>query len=237
MWFGTQGGGVSRLSLDGKSFVHLTEKEGLCSDFVSSILEDKSGNIWIGTRFGVSMLTKSKLSEISGESTVSGMKAQDVLFKNYSYEDGFLGIGCTSLCEDNNGTIWMGSNDRLTAYHPPVEGEMEDTLVPNIQLTGIALFNENISWQMLEKSKDTSLILGNGVKISDYHFDSITRWGSLPENLSLAYNNNYQSSNKNSLGIFSCDNHSSDNYSKQNKNPIYVSAVFYKCRYWKQCCK
>ena len=47
LWFGTNGGGVSKY--DGKSFTHFTEKEGLSSNFVPSILEDKSGNLWFGT--------------------------------------------------------------------------------------------------------------------------------------------------------------------------------------------
>ena len=68
------------------------------------------------------------------------------LFKNYSYEDGFLGISCSrnAIFEDNNGTIWVGTTDRLTAYHP--EGDEPDTIPPNIQLKGISLFNENIAW-------------------------------------------------------------------------------------------
>ena len=50
LWFGTQGGGVSKY--DGKSFTHFTEKEGLRNNFVRSILEDKSGNLWFGMGLG-----------------------------------------------------------------------------------------------------------------------------------------------------------------------------------------
>ena len=39
---------------DGKSFTHFTEKEGLSDNDVTSILEDKSGNLWFGTYGGVS---------------------------------------------------------------------------------------------------------------------------------------------------------------------------------------
>ena len=51
LWFGTHGGGVSMY--DGKSFMahrqayHFTEKEGLSNNnYVRSILEDQSGNLW-----------------------------------------------------------------------------------------------------------------------------------------------------------------------------------------------
>ncbi|MEI6489410.1 MAG: two-component regulator propeller domain-containing protein, partial [Bacteroidota bacterium] len=50
LWFGTDGGGVSKY--DGKSFTHFTEKEGLSNNTVLSMLEDKSGNLWFGTDGG-----------------------------------------------------------------------------------------------------------------------------------------------------------------------------------------
>ncbi|MBI4646365.1 MAG: hypothetical protein HY738_07180 [Bacteroidia bacterium] len=47
LWFGTQGGGVTRY--DGEMFTHFTEKQGLSNNSVWSICEDKSGNLWFGT--------------------------------------------------------------------------------------------------------------------------------------------------------------------------------------------
>jgi ligand-binding sensor domain-containing protein/signal transduction histidine kinase len=200
MWFGTIGGGVSRLDRDGRTFTHFTEKEGLSNNDVWSIFEDRSGNFWFGTAFGLNKLTQQALLKLSAYATVSTDKvnlsdhgnndwnegAEKVLFKTYSYEDGFLGIGCNmhAIFEDKNGTIWIGTNDRLTAYNP--EGDKRDTIAPNIQLTNIALFNENITW-----TKDTSIVLGNGVSVGHFEFDSLSGWYNIPENLSLTYNNNY----------------------------------------------
>ena len=58
LWFGGDAGaGLSRndASLNdevgqGKSFTHFTTKDGLLNTSIWSILEDKSGNLWIGTR-------------------------------------------------------------------------------------------------------------------------------------------------------------------------------------------
>ena len=192
LWFGTNGG-VSKY--DGKSFTHFTEKEGLSNNTVLSMLEDKSGNLWFGSRFGLSKLSpenKEKLVFFSDNVNASKEAEGKIFFKNYTYEDGFLGIGVNggkTICEDKNGTIWIAANERLTAYHP--QGEITDTVAPNIQLTSIALFNENIAWVNLEKKKDSTLTLGNGVSVGDFEFDGITKWYCLPENLSLAYNNNY----------------------------------------------
>ena len=190
LWFGTEGGGVSKY--DGKSFTYFTEKEGLSNNSVLSMLEDKSGNLWFGSRFGLAKLSYEKLVEINDKVKFNKIQADEILFKNYTYEDGFLGIGVNggkTICEDKNGTIWVAANERLTAFHP--QGENTDTFAPNIQLTSIALFNENIKWVNLEKKKDSTLTLGNGVSVGNFEFDGITKWYGLPENLSLAYNNNY----------------------------------------------
>ncbi|WP_197464036.1 two-component regulator propeller domain-containing protein [Rufibacter sp. DG15C] len=47
LWFGGADG-LSRY--DGKSFTRFTKKDGLVNPWVWSILEDKTGNLWVGTR-------------------------------------------------------------------------------------------------------------------------------------------------------------------------------------------
>lgn len=187
LWFGTSGGGVDKY--DGKYFTHFTEKEGLLNNFVLSILEDKKGSLWFGTRFGLSKLSGNYMARLA-KNYANESDEQLILFKNYSYQDGFLGIGCNSkaMFQDKKGTIWIGANDRLTAFHP--DGEDTDTIPPNVQLTNIKLFDEDIPWLTFEK-KDTSLVLDNGVAVSNLHFDKIGDWYNLPQNLSLAHNNNY----------------------------------------------
>jgi len=220
LWFGTYGGGVSKY--DGKSFTNFTEKEGLSNNYVFAMLLDKNDNLWFGTRFGLCKLAKSKMAKLEGGDTLSGLRGHEggdltglnggkelILFKSYGYEDGFLGIGVNggntgkNIYEASDGTIWLAANDRLTAYHP--EGDEPDTIPPNVQLTSIELFNENIAWvnltglhkpvggvlSGLNVAADTSFVLGNGVSVGNFEFDGLTRWYNLPENLSLAYNNNY----------------------------------------------
>ena len=188
LWFGSRGGGVNRY--DGKSFMIFTEKEGLSSNIVNSIIQDKRGNLWFGTSSGLSMLSADYMLKLVKATNVLSTN-EPVLFKNFTYEDGFSGIGCTNgaLCEDKKGDIWVGATDRLTAYHPG--GDEPDTIPPNPQLTRIQLFNENIPWLGLEKNRDTSFLLGNGVRFHNFRFDCISPWYYLPVNLNLAWNNNY----------------------------------------------
>jgi ligand-binding sensor domain-containing protein len=50
-WLASNGEGVYRC--DGKTIIHITDKDGLCSNFVWKILEDMNGNLWFETRDGV----------------------------------------------------------------------------------------------------------------------------------------------------------------------------------------
>jgi class 3 adenylate cyclase len=111
-------------------------------------------------------------------------------FKTLEFDDGFIGIKCNTnaIYEAANGVVWIGANDILAAYDPKID---VDSVPPNIQLTCIKLFNENVEWINLANKKDSVFTLSNGAVVSNYKFDSLTKWYFLPQNLSLAYDNSY----------------------------------------------
>ncbi len=61
-----------------------------------------------------------------------------------------------------------------------------DTIAPNLQLTGVSLFNENIPWTNLEQKKDTNIVLDNGVTVRNFKFDGLSNWYYIPQHLSLS---------------------------------------------------
>jgi streptogramin lyase len=186
LWFATTNAGV--VKFDGKTFTRYTTAQGLSNNNVSSIVEDNDDNLWLLTYNG---LCKMRAQQGNKE----GEKIQDQtpgsLFTNYLYADGFLGIGgdFNSLLLDKNGNIWAGTTNRVTRYDP--ETDIPDSDPPNIQLSGLSLFGENINWLDLEKKKDTTFALNNGVAIHDCNFTGLSKWYNLPQELDLAYNNNY----------------------------------------------
>jgi ligand-binding sensor domain-containing protein len=50
-WFASNGEGVFRY--DGKNILQITEKDGLCSNFVWEVQEDTNGKLWFSTRDGI----------------------------------------------------------------------------------------------------------------------------------------------------------------------------------------
>jgi len=219
LWFGTENG-VS--VYNGDYFINISEKDGLSNNHVTSIFKDHKGNLWFGTSEGISKLVADNIDSLienisKTRNTINKepklLAENKIYFKNFKYYDGFLGYGVNegnngkNVYEASDGTMWIAANDRLTAYYP--KGDMPDTIPPNIQLTGIDLFGENIQWVNLSGlhkpvggvltdlsaaksniAKDTSFILANGIEVGNFRFDGLTRWYGLPENLSLAYNNN-----------------------------------------------
>jgi ligand-binding sensor domain-containing protein/class 3 adenylate cyclase len=89
LWFGTQGGGVSRY--DGKSFTTFSTAQGLGDNTVSSIIEDKSGNLWFSTM-------GKGVSRYDGKSFTTFSTAHG-LANNYVY----------SIAEDKSGNLWFGT--------------------------------------------------------------------------------------------------------------------------------
>ena len=71
------------------NMVYLNTTKGMSSPNIMSILEDKNGNIWIGTETGVSRYDGNSFTHFTGE---EGMSANVV-----------------SIMEDKNGFLWFGT--------------------------------------------------------------------------------------------------------------------------------
>jgi len=95
IWFATQGGGVSKY--DGENFTSYTTDQGLANNFVRSIAQDQSGNIWLGTNGGV--------SKYNGES-----------FITYTTNQGLANNYVSSITQDKKGNLWMGTAGGVSKY-------------------------------------------------------------------------------------------------------------------------
>ncbi|WP_298143649.1 two-component regulator propeller domain-containing protein [Flavobacterium sp.] len=62
LWFGTTDNGLYKY--DGKSFNQFTTKDGLDSNKIYCILEDKEGKIWVGTEVGLCIYNGTTFSKI-----------------------------------------------------------------------------------------------------------------------------------------------------------------------------
>ncbi len=193
IWISHYGHGAT--IFNGHYFANISKTEGLINNYVFSVTEDSHGNIWLGTRHGLSVLSKNNYSKML--SFIEKGRPVDInikemfTFKNFNYEDGFLGIGCNprAIFEDSSGKIWIGANELLTSIKPIKDISLKSK--PRLQLTRLGLFNEYINWEVFQKNPDTVLLLNNGVKVKNVEYSSLHRWSNLPKDLSLQSDNNY----------------------------------------------
>ncbi len=90
LWFGTNGGGISRY--DGKTFTNYTTANGLAYNLIWCITQDRNDNLWIGTDGG-------------GVSKYDGRG-----FTNFTTTQGLAQNVVYSIKEDKSGNLWFGTN-------------------------------------------------------------------------------------------------------------------------------
>ncbi|MBI4646561.1 MAG: hypothetical protein HY738_08210 [Bacteroidia bacterium] len=183
----------------GEAYIfHLTENEGLSSNRVYNFIEDRTGNIWMGTYNGLIKLTFSTL-----HLNASGQGNEVIKITNYGPSEGFTGydVCLNAVCEDRSGNLWWGAGNLLTMYNPKYD--ITDTLAPQVHIKSVRLFFEEVEWRDLIVCRDarpcvsTNDSVSNvssrnfGTKHLDIRFDGIAKWYPLPINLSLPYDQNH----------------------------------------------
>jgi signal transduction histidine kinase/ligand-binding sensor domain-containing protein len=103
LWIGTEGGGLARYAQG--QFRSWTTREGLSNDFVRSLAEDATGNIWAGTDNGLLRLDSGKVAgrfvRVDGAGDVPAL----AVHKIYLDRDGGLWVGGSKLIRMSGGTV------------------------------------------------------------------------------------------------------------------------------------
>jgi ligand-binding sensor domain-containing protein len=111
IWFGTTGEGVYKF--DGKTFTQFTVADGLNSNTVWSMLEDKEGYIWIGTSAGLCRYDGKIISSIP----IIDADFGNLLFNNSSNNSNIKKNEVWSMMQDKNGKIWFGTSEGIYCYN------------------------------------------------------------------------------------------------------------------------
>jgi ligand-binding sensor domain-containing protein len=97
-WYGTDMG-VGRHTGDNilEDWEVYTTGEGLVNDFVQAITADNNGNLWFGTKGGISLF--------DGTS-----------FKTFTKDNGLNSNNILCLAVDSKGVVWIGTDDGVNSY-------------------------------------------------------------------------------------------------------------------------
>ena len=126
-----------------KEVTVISEKDGLISSSVHSILEDKKGNLWLSTRNGISKIDLT-------QKRIFNFYAHDGLINNEFHVNSF----CYSL----TGEIFFGGIKGFNSFWP--EKIIYKTFIPPIVFTDIQLFNKSIP---INKPVDGRVILTKSI--------------------------------------------------------------------------
>ncbi|MCU0235718.1 MAG: LuxR C-terminal-related transcriptional regulator [Acidobacteria bacterium] len=127
LWVGTLGGGLSRLDREKDRFVHFTPADGLASDMVCGILEDRSGNLWLTTAEGLSRFSPRTRQ-----------------FRNYDASDGLQSGGfiSNSILANREGEMFIGGGNGFNIFLP--QNIFDNVYVPPVWLTSFKVLNREV---------------------------------------------------------------------------------------------
>ncbi|WPO38760.1 two-component regulator propeller domain-containing protein [Flammeovirgaceae bacterium SG7u.111] len=130
LWFGTLGGGVSRLinsDPDSLVFEHINKQKGLVNNVVYGVIEDVSGKLWFSTDNGLSRYNP-----------------LDSTFDNYDRSSGLDTdtFNENTLLQTSSGELLFGSNDGLLVVTP--KSISKESFEPPLVFTNFLIFNKNV---------------------------------------------------------------------------------------------
>ncbi|GAA0535661.1 hybrid sensor histidine kinase/response regulator transcription factor [Chitinophaga japonensis] len=100
LWVGTLGGGLDRFDKKKSRFNHYKGRPG---DYIAAIIQDKKGNLWIGSNAGVAVFEKHNTSP--------------VLYQHTKDKNSLSNNNVICLVEDSKGRIWVGTREGLNLFN------------------------------------------------------------------------------------------------------------------------
>lgn len=152
LWFGTYHGGLYKYESAKDTFKIFDKRDGLASNWISSISEDHNGNLWVGTwGEGITQISEYRLKTFNLSNGLNDLKIRRIIedkegnmligthehglsifkgeqFVSFSTEDGLLNSQVWSVIQDKSGKFWFGTNEGVSIYDEnlPVENQFHD---------------------------------------------------------------------------------------------------------------
>jgi len=109
MWIATFGGGLNKFDPEKGQFFHYRfdpdDPNSLSNDYITTLYKDQSGILWIGS---------------NGEGLIR-FYPQKETFSNFSESEGLAGSAIYGILEDDEGNLWISTNNGLSKFNPQKE--------------------------------------------------------------------------------------------------------------------
>lgn len=132
LWIGTDDQGIYRL-YDGR-VEHFRSSDGLSSDNIWRLFEDREGNVWVATNKGID-------------------RFRDLRITTYSAHDGLCTAEVDSVLAGQDGTLWIGGDGALGAIrHNQLSCVATGKHLPGNQVTSLFEDGEHRLWIGIDNS-------------------------------------------------------------------------------------
>lgn len=127
LWVGTSNKGIYFCQPDGTIIDTYNVNNGLPSNIIQSIIEDKSSNIWISSNAGISRFDR-----------------KTRMFRNYSKDDGLQGdqFKQQSSMITRKGEIYFGGYNGFNSFYP--DSLRDNDFIPPVYITDFQIFNKQV---------------------------------------------------------------------------------------------
>ena len=127
LWVGTADGGLNLLNPKTRTFQHFTTADGLPSNVINAMVEDRLGMLWLSTNMGLSRFDPANRS-----------------FKNFDREDGLQSneFNINSALRARSGDLYFGGTKGFNIYSP--NGLLSSPNVAPVVLTDVQVFNTSL---------------------------------------------------------------------------------------------
>ncbi|NGP87954.1 two-component regulator propeller domain-containing protein [Fodinibius halophilus] len=159
IWIGSYGGNLTKFNRSKEEFQFFNINGGnLYSSVIQCMLEDQQQRLWLGTRGGGLKLFNRKTHKLT----------------TYSKEDGLPNNVINGMLTDNNGHIWISTNDGLAKFDPDTEKFTKYGIKDGLQSRE---FSEGAHY----KDRQGYMYFGGANGFNRFHPDSITATDKVPQ--------------------------------------------------------
>ena len=124
LWVGTAGQGILRIALDGHTPVQrYTRNDGLSSNLIRSIFEDREHNLWVATENGLDRLRRNRVLSLT-------------------QSDGLISNTVTTIAAGSDGSVWLGTTDGLQR----LLGGQTTTNLPGKRILSLLMGSDQQLW-------------------------------------------------------------------------------------------
>lgn len=140
LWLGTEGGGVSVMDYDTRTFTTYTVADGLADDTVSGIQGDRNGHIWLSTHKGLSRFDLASKT-----------------FRNFDKRHGLSGnlFNRNTPLLTRRGELLFGNSKGFSLFNPTLLAD--NSYLPPVVLTDFQIFNKSVTVKDKKSPLDSSI--------------------------------------------------------------------------------